>query len=75
MIITTQRNLLWNPKNGNIKNRISFAGHIVAKKSKKKFECRTITNPVELMKMGYDPSNKTTPMNDYDTKEMMKMVG
>ena len=75
MIITTQRNLLWNPKNGNIKNRSSFAGHIVAKKSKKKFECRTITNPVELMKMGYDPSNKTTPMNDCDTKELMKMVG
>ena len=50
-------------------------GRILQESSKKKFDCRTISNPVELMKMGYNPSKKVTPMNDYDMKELMKMVG
>ena len=79
MIIQCQKNTLHdltrNHRNRSKGGRCRNNGKIVVEGSKKKFDCRTISNPVELMKMGYDTSNKTTPMNDYDTKEMMKMVG
>jgi hypothetical protein len=75
MIVRTERNLMFNPRNGNFKKHSHFEKPIRSGKTKKKFECRTITNPVELMKMGYNPSKKLTPMNDYDMKELMKMVG
>ena len=74
MIIRKQRNLLWNPKNGNISGRSGFSGHIVPKKSKKKFPCRVVTNQMELLRMGYAPSGKLVAQNDYDTNEVVKMV-
>ncbi len=70
MIVKTERNLMSNLKNNKkLKNRIKPKG------SKKKFECRIITNPVELMKMGYNPSVKLIPINDYETNELTKKVG
>lgn len=48
-----------------LKNRI------LPQKSKTKFTCRVISNPVELMKMGYTPSKKVTPLND---NELLKQV-
>ena len=74
MIIKKQRNLLWNPKNGRISGRSGFSGHIVPKKSKKKFPCRVITDQMELLKMGFIPSGKLVSQNDYDTNEVVKMV-
>ena len=74
MIITKHRNLLWNPKNGNNSGRSGFSGHIVQKKSKKKFPCRVITNQMELLRMGYTPSGKLVAQNDYDINEEVKMV-
>ena len=74
MIIKKQRNLLWNPRNGNIKRHSAFCGHILPEKSKKKFKCRVITNPMELLRMGYTPSGKLVGQNDYDTNEVVKMV-
>jgi YD repeat-containing protein len=74
MIFKKQRNLLWNPKNGNIKGRSGFSGHIVPKKSKKKFPCRVVTNQMELLRMGYTPSGKLVGQNDYDINEEVKMV-
>ena len=71
MIIKKQRNLLWNPRNGNIKRHSAFCGHILPEKSKKKFKCRVISNPVELMKLGYVPSKKINPVNDY---ELLKKI-
>ena len=68
MIVRTQKNLVLNKRNKRLKNRIQ------PKQSKKKFECRIITNPVELMEMGYDPSQKTTPMNDQEVSEVLKLV-
>jgi hypothetical protein len=42
--------------------------------TKKKFECRTITNPIELMKMGYTPSKKVAPTNQVEISEILKQV-
>ena len=79
MIVQCQKNTLHdltrNHRNRGKGGRCRNNEKIVGEGSKKKFDCRTITNPVELMKMGDNPSKKVTPMNDYDTKELMKMVG
>ena len=74
MIIKKQRNLLWNPRNGNIKRHSAFCGKVLPEKSKKKFKCRVITNPMELLRMGYTPSGKLVGQNDYDINEEVKMV-
>ncbi len=69
MIIQTQRNLLFQKK---FSKRLGsgFTGKIRPEKSRQKFPCRTITNPEELMKLGYTkPSQPMIPMipvNDYD---------
>lgn len=42
--------------------------------TKKKFECRTITNPIELMKMGYIPSKKVVATNQVEMNELLKQV-
>jgi hypothetical protein len=55
-------------------SRSRSRGRVVVESSKKKFGCRTISNPVELMKMGYDPSRKMIPMNDYEMNEVLKQV-
>ena len=68
MIVRTQKNLVLNKRNKKLKNRIQ------PKRTKKKFECRVITDPVELEKMGYSPSRKKTPMNDYEMNEVLKLV-
>jgi hypothetical protein len=79
MIIQCQKNTLHdltrNHRNRGKGGRCRNNGQIVVESSEKKFKCRTITNPVELMMMGYNPSKKITPMNDYDMKELMKKVG
>ena len=74
MILKMQRNLLWNPRNGNIKRHSAFCGHVVAEKSRKKFPCRVITNKLELMRLGYTPSGKMTPENDMDMNELIKKI-
>ena len=74
MILKMQRNLLWNPRNGNIKRHSAFCGHVVAQKSKKKFPCRVITNKLEIMKLGYAPSGQMTPENDYEMNELIKKI-
>jgi hypothetical protein len=48
-----------------LKNRIQ------PKKSKTKFDCRVINDPIELMKLGYTPSKKVSPIND---NELLKMI-
>jgi len=48
-----------------LKNRI------LPQKSKKKFECRVISNPDELAKMGYTTSKQ---IDSVDTKEVVKKV-
>jgi len=48
-----------------LKNRI------LPQKSKTKFECRVISNPIELMKLGYTPSKKVTPLNN---DELLKKI-
>ena len=47
---------------------------ILAQKSKTKFECRNITNPMELMKMGYTPSKKIVPTNNVEINELIKKI-
>ena len=78
MIIQCQKNTLHdltrNHRNRGKGGRCRNNGRIVVEGSKKKFDCRTITNPVELMKMGYDPSRKMIPMNDYEMNEVLKQV-
>ena len=62
----------------------SRPSQIVPEKPKTKFDCKTINNPYQLIKMGYTPSNKCwmnyhlsndsqVPVNDYDIEEY-KMV-
>ena len=49
-----------------LKNRI------LPQKSKTKFKCRVISNPDELMNMGYTTSKQINSLND---NEFMKKVG
>ena len=69
MSIQTQRNLLFQKK---FSKRLGsgFTGKIRSEKSRQKFPCRTISNPEELMKLGFTkPSQQMIPMipvNDYD---------
>tara|TARA_B100000315_G_scaffold40140_1_gene35049 strand:- start:1835 stop:2056 length:222 start_codon:yes stop_codon:yes gene_type:complete len=60
-------------------------GRIKREKSKTRFECRVITNPVEIKLMGYTPSKNCwmkyreskqtlTHQNDYEVKQVMKKV-
>ena len=72
MIITKQRNLLWNPKNGNIKGRSAYVGHILPRKSNTKFQCKTITDPMELLKMGYLSTGTIVDMNNYKKLKLIK---
>ena len=74
MIEIKQKNLMWNPRNGNIKRHSAFCGHVRPEKSRKKFPCRVITNQMELMKLGYVPSGKIVPQNDYEMNELIKKI-
>ena len=73
MIFKMQRNLLWNPRNGCIpKSGSSYSGKVLPQKSRKKFPVRTISNPEELIRLGYlKPSIPMIPVNDY---EVLKKV-
>jgi hypothetical protein len=79
MIVQCQKNTLHdltrNHRNRSKGGRCRNYGRIIVEGSKTKFDCQTITNPIELMKMGYSPSKIVTPKNDYDMKELMTMVG
>jgi hypothetical protein len=43
-------------------------------RTKKRFECRTITNPIELMKMGYTPSKKVVSTNQAELSNLLKQI-
>lgn len=74
MIIQCQRNLIYQPRKKNQRHgrtygSSAFVGKVRPQRTRKSFPCKTISDPDELIKLGYTPSSKLmtskTPANDY----------
>jgi hypothetical protein len=68
MWFSSGRDFDYHIKKGKLRYRI------LPRKPKTRFKCKTITNPVELQKMGYTVSKKLNPVNDYEIDKTIKKV-
>jgi hypothetical protein len=76
MIVQVQSNLKF--RKSNYKNEKPSRdakrnpNRFVSQRSRKKFPCRVITNPIELELMNYSTSTKINPVND--SAELLKKI-
>ena len=75
MIIQCQKNTLHdltrNHRNSRMGGKGRNYGRVVVEGSRTKFDCKTITNPEELARLGYGTLPNRIPANDY---EILKQV-
>tara|TARA_B100001123_G_C15286666_1_gene1015880 strand:- start:734 stop:976 length:243 start_codon:yes stop_codon:yes gene_type:complete len=75
MIISTAQTLIRNHRFSKRRGRGHCYARVLQPKSRENFPCKTISDPDELIKLGYTPSSKLmtskTPANDY---EVLKKV-
>ena len=70
MIIQCEQTLIRNNRNSKRRGRGHAYARVMQPKTRQKFPCKTISDPDELMKLGYAPSSKrmtaSKPVNDYE---------